>query len=527
MDTFDQLGLSAPVVEALAAEGFEFPTALEEMAVPVIRRGTSCVLRASPGAGLLVSYGASLLDRVEPGRGRPGAIVLAGEWERARGLALSLARMGGSTGHRIGALGAPWVRPEGSDILFSTLGGLERGIRSASVKTDAVRSLVVDGAFGILSSTESADRLAALLPLLAPEELQVVLVSDPFTDPVVRWVDRHMHRAVFLPAEAPGASAERGTLAVVTLEEEVERVLPRLVEGHLSEGKSHVLLFARTYDRAADLGHLLALYGSSVGGPGERDREVWLAVEPLAARASLGDVEADDIAIISADVPADVDELDRRHRGPQAGDAILARPHEFPHLRRMAHEAGYTLRPTIAPSPYTEGESSFTARVRGAIAEEDLAPHLALLEPLIRAHSVAEVAAALALLLRQAERAGGAGGVGEPRAAEVPGPAVRPPSWTRLFLSVGKRDGIQAGDLLGAVTGEAGVDGKEVGRIEVRDDFSRIEVHDPVAERVMQALNGSSIRGRSVRVDYDRGTGRSADSPPPRRKRPPKRGRRG
>ena len=526
MNTFDRLGLSAPVVEALTAEGFEFPTALEETAVPVIRRGTSCVLRASPGAGLLVSYGAPLLDCVEPGRGRPGAIILVGEWERARGLALSLARVGWNTGHRIGALGAPWVRPEGSDILFSTLDGLERGIRSAKVKTDAVRSLVVDGAFGILSSTSSADRLADLLPSLAPEELQVVLVSDPFTEPVARWVDRHMHRAVFLPAEAPGSPAERGTLGVVTLEEEVEMVLPRLVEGHLSEGRSHVLLFARTYDRVADLGDLLTLYGSAVGQPGEREREVWLGVDPLEVRASLGGSE-EDVAIISADVPADVDELDRRHRGPREGDAILALPHEFPHLRRMAREAGYTLRPAVAPSPFAAGESNFSSRVRGAIEAEDLAPHLALLEPLIRAHSAAEVAAALALLLRQVEREGGGSGEAEPRAAEIPGPGIRPPSWTRLFLSVGKRDGIQAGDLLGAVTGEAGIDGKEVGRIEVRDDFSRIEVHDPVAGRVMQALNGSSIRGRSVRVDYDRGTGRSADAPPDRRKRAPNRWRRG
>lgn len=532
MDSFDRLGLSSSVVEALVAAGFELPTALQEMAVPVIRRGTSCVLRASSGAGLLVSYGAPLLDRIEPGRGRPGAIVLAGEWERARGLALSLARIGWGTGHRIGALGAPWVRPEGSDILFSTLEGLERAIRSARVKTDTVESLVVDGAFGILSSKESAERLAALLSLFASEELQVVLVSDPFTEPVGRWVDVHMHRAVFLPAEAPGGAppsspAERGTLQVVTFEEEIERVLPRVVERRLSEGKRHVLVFARSYDRAADLGDLMTLYGSAVGRPGEREREVWLGVDPLEARPSLASAGDEDVTIISTDVPADADELDRRHRRPREGDAILAHPHELPHLRQMAREAGYTLAPTAAPSPFAKGELSFRSRLAGAIEREDLAPYLALLEPLIRAYSAVEVAAALAILLRQAERGGGGGGAAEPRGAEALGPGDRPPAWTKLFLSVGKRDGIQAGDLLGAVTGEAGIAGKEVGRIEVRESYSRIEVHDPVAGRVIRALNGSSIRGRSVRVDYDRGAGESADAPPLRKKRAPKRKRGG
>ena len=189
---------------------------------------------------------------------------------------------------------------------------------------------------------------------------------------------------------------------MVTFEEEVERVLPRVVQRRLSEGKRHVLVFARSYDRAADLGDLMTLYGSTVGRPGEREREVWLGVDPLEARPSLRSAGDEDVAIISTDVPADADELDRRHRRPREGDAILAHPHELPHLRQMAREAGYTLAPAVAPSPFAKGESSFRSRLTGAIEREDLAPYLALLEPLIRAYSAVEVAAALAILLRQA-----------------------------------------------------------------------------------------------------------------------------
>ena len=98
----------------------------------------------------------------------------------------------------------------------------------------------MDGASAVLATGGRADRLAALLPLLGPGRPQVVLLSDPVTEPVRRWVDAHMRRAVFLPAAPvpPSPPGRRGTLRVVTLEEEVERVLPGIVERSLSGGRT-------------------------------------------------------------------------------------------------------------------------------------------------------------------------------------------------------------------------------------------------------------------------------------------------
>jgi ATP-dependent RNA helicase DeaD len=90
---------------------------------------------------------------------------------------------------------------------------------------------------------------------------------------------------------------------------------------------------------------------------------------------------------------------------------------------------------------------------------------------------------------------------------------------------VGLRDGVGAGDLLGAILGEAKVEKDQVGRIDLKDTFSRVEVHDSVADRVIRALNGTSIRGRSVRADFDRGEGRSSGPPRERTNRPGRRDR--
>ncbi len=75
---------------------------------------------------------------------------------------------------------------------------------------------------------------------------------------------------------------------------------------------------------------------------------------------------------------------------------------------------------------------------------------------------------------------------------------------------------MRPGDLVGAITGEAGITGEDVGRIDIRDTFSIVEVAAESAERVIQALNGVTLKGRSLRVDYDR-----KPTQPPRRGRGP------
>ncbi len=518
MSSFAELGVAPHLVEALASEGIETPTALQELTIPVLQRGTSAVLQAAPGSGLLVAYGVPLLHRLQPEGGQPTAIVLTPERDRARSLALSLARLALCTGHHIGALGVPWAEPEQSDILFSTLDDLYRAISSASVKTDQVTSLILDGAASLLRDAEE-EPLSTALQALTKEKLQIMVLSDRLTPAVRRWVGEHLRRGVFLPPEAAGnrnpeAPVRRGTIQVYSVEDDIELALPLVVSSLLDQECEHILIFSRSEDRAADLGDLLALHGFSVGLPGDPQTTVWLGVDPLEARSAFSDPkkEVSNVATVSADVPADADELDHRHGG-LGEDIVTVCPHELPHLRRAAREAGYTLKPWVSALQSGGGAaSSFIAQLETALEEEDLVPYLVLLEPIIRRRGAAEVAAALAALLRTNSRAHHQPVPKGSASPDQPGgisPATRPPAWARLFLSVGRRDGIAARDLLGAITGEAGIEGSQVGRIDVKESFSRVEVHDSVAELVIRSLNGTSMRGRSMRVDYDRGDTRT------------------
>lgn len=74
----------------------------------------------------------------------------------------------------------------------------------------------------------------------------------------------------------------------------------------------------------------------------------------------------------------------------------------------------------------------------------------------------------------------------------------------RLFLRVGRRDGVRPADLVGAIANEAGVPGDAIGDIALYDTFSFVEVPEEMSDMVRIALNATTIRGRQPRVTLAR-----------------------
>jgi len=521
MSSFEELGISPLLVEALASEGIEVPTALQSLAIPVLARGHSAVLRGGPGSGILVAWGAPILQRLEAEAGGPRALVLTPSRGAVLETARALARLSTGSGHRIGALGIPWVLPELSDLLVTTPEDLRTAIQRSQVGIEELQVLVLDHPEELLTALEPALLQSLLGSSQSPRQL--ALVAEPLTPAVRGFIDQHMSRAVFLPPDAASevevaTEIRRGTLQLRRAGESRELDLLPLVADQLEEGHPHLLLFVRSDDRIVEVGDELALHGFIGGAPGDSDCPLWLAVDALETRALLREFVQAPIPTISVDPPADADELDRRHSGGSPG-FLLARPRELPHLRRIAQIAGYQIEVAPEPSPGPEDRAaSFLDELRRTLVSEDLVPHLALLEPLVAERSGAEVAAALALLLRR-ERAAAQ----QSSRTALPGEA-KPPAWVRLFISLGSRDGIRAGDLVGAIVGEAGVRADQVGRIDLRESFSRVEVDESIGEKVARALNGTTIRGRSIRADFDRGIGGATRGEAPARKgKPPSR----
>ncbi|MGZ7032354.1 MAG: DbpA RNA binding domain-containing protein [Thermoanaerobaculia bacterium] len=156
--------------------------------------------------------------------------------------------------------------------------------------------------------------------------------------------------------------------------------------------------------------------------------------------------------------------------------------------------------------------------IRKNIGEGDLDLYLELVEQLAEEgpHDMSEIAAA-AVRLASAEK---------PLAAVVeirePAPAPFRPSVStakvRLQMSIGKRDGVRPADIVGSIANEAGLAGRDIGPIEIRDSSTFVTVPADAAERVIEKVGRAKFKGRPVNLRVAAG----GSSAPPR-KGPPKR----
>jgi len=509
VESFEDLGVAPELAEALAAEGIETPTPLQHDAIPIIRKGNNIVLEAGPGSGLLVAWAVGLIERVEAAGEGPKVLILCATDDAADELAEAVARLAAGTDHRVGALGGAWVLSDRADLLFGTPTSVLDAVGTGEVSLAGVEAVVVDQA-QLIESVGRLDGIERVFDYL-PEGTQRVLSVLPPTPAVSDLVDRAFKRTVTLPAPASADVPERGTVRFRIAPEPREAAALNVIEDLLDSGARHALVYCRTEDRAADVGDYLTLHGFTAGAPGDDTVPVWLGVDALEARGDAKDV--DGVVVVSCDCPPDEDTLDRRH---SMGDdnVVILLPREVAHLKRLGRRTGYDTVP-FPPKPVTnDAVAQLRESIERAMETEDIAPYLVAIEPLLAKYDSAEIAAAALALLRKknAPATPAPAAKRESAAAQATGT----PAWAKLFVTVGDRDGLLKGDLLGAIVGEADVSGEAVGRIDIKESHSLVEVHDTVAREVIQALNGTTIKGRSVRADFDR----PRRSAPPRKPRP-------
>jgi len=510
-----ELGLDARLTAAAGAVGWQEATPLQAASIPVLRRGGSAVLHASSGAGLTGAYGLPLLDRLvheEPGPG-PRALVLAPSEDGAGRIADVLASMGEDAGVRVRALLPGWQR-EGADVLVATADSALTLLEASRLKLEAVQVLVLVD-LDLIHRLGGAEAVDTLTPLV-PRDGQRVITAAELTPEIEHYVEGHARRALTIPARAadarervlPPASATLGYVIAPAVQK--HDALVRLLQARVGV---EAIVATRSEGAAAELRQVLSRRGLESGGASG------LRVEAAPNAPATG-------ADISFDVPFDAELLRSLHR---KGGVVLVLPREVAHLRRIAAEAGLTLQAARLESSASDAIGDYRRLVRQAVHDEDVAAQLALLAPLFEEFSASEVAAALSALLRRRHPAA----VVARTPAVPPVPEAAATSFVRLFISLGTRDGIRPADLVGAIAGEVGIKGEQVGKIDIRDTFSVVEIAAAVADKVIRTLNGTTLRGRSVRVDYDRkssgpaverrgtGTGARRGPPPGRSRRPP------
>lgn len=173
---------------------------------------------------------------------------------------------------------------------------------------------------------------------------------------------------------------------------------------------------------------------------------------------------------------------------------VLATAVQLPYLRSLA--SPLTTFPVSGAADRAQDRiDTLRAQVAAILELDSVDAELALLTPLFDRFDPAEVAAAL-LKLRSRP------------AADSPQPEPTLPTAqagrVKIFVTVGKNDRAGPKDLVGALIREVGLDKSAIGKIEVRETFSVVEVAATEAERVIRQLTGMTIRGRRVQARLDR-----------------------
>ena len=204
--------------------------------------------------------------------------------------------------------------------------------------------------------------------------------------------------------------------------------------------------------------------------------------------------------------------IGRTGRADRTGTAItLAEPREQRHLRVI--EAFTKQKIEVRPLPTAADLRArrfevLQASIRERLVAGKLDDVRVIVETLAREFDIVDVAsAAVDLLLAASPADKKPGGRAQGRRAGAGGADQDETTrrrTARIYIGAGRKAGVRPGDLVGAITGEADIDSRELGSIEITERFSIVEVPARLSAKIIEALRKGAIRGKKVVVRPDR-----------------------
>ena len=169
--SFADLGVSAPVVEALAKQGITAPFAIQGLVIRDVMEGHDVLAKSPTGSGKTLAFALPIVERVQRGRG-PSALVLVPTRELATQVAEEFRPLMAARGLRVTAVyGGVSIQNQTrlvktADVLVATPGRLEDLLNRRAMSLDGIRTLVLDEADRMLDMgfQPQVDKIVARTP---------------------------------------------------------------------------------------------------------------------------------------------------------------------------------------------------------------------------------------------------------------------------------------------------------------------------------------------------------------------------
>jgi ATP-dependent RNA helicase DeaD len=554
---FSDLNLSAAVLKVIKEVGYETPSPIQAATIPLLLANRDVLGQAQTGTGKTAAFALPILSNIDIKQHSPQALVLA----PTRELAIQVAEAfqtyaahikdfhvlpiygGQSYGPQLSAL------RRGVHVIVGTPGRVIDHLDKGSLDLSRLKTLVLDEADEMLRMG-FIDDVEQILQK-TPATRQTALFSATMPSAIKRIAKTYLRDPAEVTVAAKTGTADniRQRYWMVSGMQKLE-ALTRILEAEPFDG---MIIFARTKLGTEELASKLQARGfaaTAINGDmqqTQRERTIAqlkdgkidiLVATDVAARG----LDVERIShVINYDVPSDPESythrIGRTGRAGRSGEAILfITPREQGLLKAIERATRQPVSPLTLPTVKTINDvriAKFKDQITETIAAGGIDVFRTLIEEYERELNVpaVEIAAALAklargdvpLLLEKPDRAAKAAPVWEERPARAPradapmrqergeAPAFKRERVARpaeegmgtFRIEVGHSHGVKPGNIVGAIANEAGIESKYIGRIEIYDDYSTLDLPADMPPDLIDHLKTVWVAGQQLNITRD------------------------
>ena len=555
---FDQLELAAPLIKTLKDIGYETPTPIQAKTIPLLLAGSDVLGQAQTGTGKTAAFALPILSNLDLSQKNPQALVLA----PTRELAIQVSEAFQTYAHKTKKFhvlpvyggqdysGQIRALKRGVHVVVGTPGRVMDHMRRGTLKLSELKTLVLDEADEMLRMG-FIDDVEWILEQ-TPADRQIALFSATMPTEVRRIANSHLNDPAQVTIKAKKATTEliRQRFWPVSGTHKLD-ALTRILEAETFDG---MIVFVRTRIATTDLAERLSARGFAAtalnGDIAQAQRE--RTIEKL-KKGKLDILVATDVAargldvdrishVVNYDIPHDteayVHRIGRTGRAGRKGDAILfVAPREKRLLGAIERATGGKIERMELPSTELINDkrvAQFKQSITDTLAAEDLGMYTQVVEQYQSEHNVPaiEIAAALAqlaqggssLLLKpqpkpkrdkswdkedRGQRDGRSRGRDKPRGKRGKENEERlrqkknaPPEkgLERFRIEVGHNDHVMPGNIVGAITNEAGLTAKDIGRINIFESYSTVDLPLEMPNDIFKDLKNTWVAKKKLNI---------------------------
>ncbi len=534
---FSTLDISQELQDAIADMGFEEATGIQGVAIPKAMEGVDLIGQAQTGTGKTVAFGIPAIEKVDASNNQPQVIILCPTRELAIQVSEEMQRLGKYKRNlRILPVygGQPIDRQirslnRGAQIIIGTPGRVMDHMRRGTLKLGHINTMILDEADEMLNMGFREDIETILIQI--PLERQIMLFSATMPKPILEISNKFLKNpTIFRVKQKDITISNVKQLYLKVNRNDRTEVLCRLMD---INNPKRAIIFCNTKKGVDQLvGELQgrgyfadALHGDlnqnardMVMGKLRNGTIDILVATDIAARG----IDVDDIeAVFNYELPQDseyyIHRIGRTGRAGRTGTAFsFVYGRQMQQLREIERYTKAKIAeqkvPTMKDITKAKTEQMFAGIIE-VIEKGDLDQYTKQVSTLVeKGHELSVIAAALLKMQMNLKEQTEITSVTKPeyfrgdrgdrrdrssRGPRNPGKA----GMIRFFMNIGKQEGVNAGDIVGAVAGEVGIAGRLIRDVSVHDKFSFFEVPQEHSKGVTSIMNKKRIKGKRINVE--------------------------